>query len=207
MSVLILSRGPTVVIVNHWRLWWAVRWQLILDDHWLLDGSSVNLAWMDHDWMANCFTLQNPMILHDSVGVEWQFLNSAVGGLLQLCNMHPHCYRLEPTRSCSFEIVECSTCPGIKVALSWLVYLPCLFPAPFVSFDSYRQRVLCTFDYKKFYISSLLEGCVRGYGLVSLCVGQGVGSASVILHWVETTGQWKKRCDGGSRPNCCTYLG
>ena len=99
------------------------------------------------------------MILHDSVGVEWQLFNSAVGGLLQLCNMHPHCYRLVPTWFCSFEIVERSTSPGIKVALSWLVYLPCLSrPLLFVyllllllllfSFDSYRQRVLCTSDYK-----------------------------------------------------------
>ncbi|KAB8212454.1 hypothetical protein BDV34DRAFT_184017 [Aspergillus parasiticus] len=30
--------------------------------------------------------------------------------------------------------------------------------------------------------SSGYSDCVRGYGLVSLCVGQGVGSASVILH-------------------------
>ncbi|KAE8405682.1 hypothetical protein BDV37DRAFT_244448 [Aspergillus pseudonomiae] len=142
---------------------------------------------MNHDWMADCFTLQNPMILHDSVGVEWQFLNSAVGGLLQLCNMHPHCYRLEPTWSCSFEIVEHSTSPGIKgcIIMACLSSLP--VPAPFfLSFvfflDFYRQRILCTFDYvQRILHSSLLENCVRGYGIVS-CAGQGVGSASVILH-------------------------
>ena len=34
----------------------------------------------------------------------------------------------------------------------------------------------------------------KGYGLlVSSCAGQGLGSASVILHWVETTGRWKKK--------------